>query len=199
MRDRIIRFVHEYAPDVILVLSAIAIFVVTPKLASSLFSDSQFKSTLDITLKLLGTFLAVTASIASYRRFFRGRIFAPRLKMGLVSRPVRVMSDDTVLHGIDIEVNNVGSVTVWNPRITIDILHLDSEADCTVAGFSTEGIGQRLRRGGLEGIEPGELVVYHYRCRVPGSVEAFRILVDLTIQDRHAWHRSTTVSNAPSR
>lgn len=192
----IIRFIHEYSPDLILVLTAIAIFAVTPQVFEDLFEDSAYQKSLDLALKMLGTLIAVVASIASYRRFFRGRIFAPRLRLKLSSKAVCKLLDGTILHSIDLEVENVGSVTVWSPSVTLNVLKLDSDADCTVNGTFTEGIRQSLRWGGIEGIEPGELVVYHYRCRIPLAVEAFRIAVELSMNRRDAWHRCITVANA---
>lgn len=195
MLQRLIRFVHEYSPDVILALMAIAIFVLTPRFLGQIFYDDESHKSVDIALKMLGTLIAVAASIASYRRFFRGRIFAPRLRIALSSRAICELSDGTILHSVDIEVENIGGITVWNLAVILRVLELDADLDCTVSGITTEGIEQPLRPGGIEGIEPGELVVYHYRCRIPASIEAFRILVELSMDRRHAWHRSITVAN----
>jgi hypothetical protein len=197
MRDRLIRLVHEYGPDIALALGAIAIFVVTPPLFGVLIADADRKDSVDLALKILGTFLAVAASIASYRRFFRGRVFAPRLKLGLTSRFVCQLADGTMLHTVDIEVDNVGGVTIWKPKVSLRVLDLDSDRECSTDRPTTEGIAQPLRFGGIEGIEPGETVVYHYRFKVPKSVEAFRVVADLTMDRRDAWHRSLTVANNP--
>ncbi len=195
MLQRLIRFVHEYAPDAVLVLAAIAIFVAIPQLFGGWFDDNKAQKSIDLALKLLATVIAVAASIASYRRFFRGRVFAPRLRLSLRSHAVRALVDGTVLHAVDVEAENVGGVTVWTPALMLKVLHLDRDEDCTKTGVTSEGIEQPLRSGGLEGIEPGELVVYHYRCCVPADVEAFRIIVELSVDRRDAWHRCITVAN----
>ena len=198
MRNRLIRFFHDYSPDIILALGAIAIFVLVPKLFGPLLSDNESKDSLDLALKLLGTFLAVSASIASYRRFFRGRIFAPRLVVDVASDRVCELSDTNVLHAIDVTVENVGDVTIWQPTLTVDVLDIDSDQDCTVEGLKSEGIRQAMKAGGIEGIEPAEKVIYHYRCKIPATVEAFKVSVDLVTDRRNAWHRTITSANQVS-
>lgn len=190
------RVIHEYSPDVILVLSAIAIFVISPLLFVDLIDNEDSRKHVDISLKILAAFLAVAASVGGYRRFFRGRVFSPRLTLGLASQAVRCLSDGTVLHAADIEAENIGGVTIWNPSVVLRVQHLETDEDCTVAAPSTEGVAQPLMRGGNDGIEPGELVVFHYRFKVPVEVEAFRVSAELSLQRRDAWHRSITVSNS---
>ncbi len=193
------RFVHEYSPDVILILTAIAIFVIVPPIFGGILGDEEARKSIDIALKILGTVIAVAASIGGYRRFFRGRVFAPRLKLGLSNSAIRELSDGNVLHASDVKAENIGGVTIWNPSVALRVLDLDAETDCSVSGVATEGIKQTLHRGGNEGIEPGEVVVYHYRFRVPASVEAFRVSVELSVDRRDAWHRTITVSNSFSK
>jgi hypothetical protein len=60
---------------------------------------------------------------------------------------------------------------------------------------TTDGIRSKLRPGGLDGVEPGETVAYHYRFAVPESVPIFKITAELVIDKSHAWHRAKTVAN----
>ncbi|MBM3603920.1 MAG: hypothetical protein FJX25_03985 [Alphaproteobacteria bacterium] len=189
------RLIHEYSPDIILVLSAIMIFLIVPPLFEDLIANEDSRKSVDISLKILGAFLAVLASVGGYRRFFRGRIFAPRLTLGLKNQIIRKLSDGNVLHAADVEAENIGGVTIWDPTISFFVQHLDLDENCSVSGPATEGVRQRLRRGGNSGIEPGETVVYHFRYRVPADVEAFRVSAELSVDCNDAWHRTITVSN----
>lgn len=176
-------------------LVAIAVVLAAPLLHEHYFGDQS----IDLPVKTLGAVLAVAASIVTYRRFFHGRIFAPRLRLRLSSTALCALSDGNILHSIDVEAENIGSVTIWSPTLDLDVLELDSDTPCTVNGTATEGIKQSLRPGGIEGIEPGELEVYHHRCRVPATLEAFRITAELSMDRRHAWHRSITVANTANK
>lgn len=193
--NRLIRFIHDYGPDLVLSLSAIAIFLIAPKLLEPLFISSS-KGVTELTLKLIGTFLAVLASVASYRRFFRGRLFTPRLKLHLSSNAVCKLQDQSVVHGIDIEIENIGGITIWEPQIDLRVFELENNEWCTLGNPATEGLQIPTKRGGIEGIEPGESITYHYHCKIPDTHEVFRILVDVSMDERHAWHRAVTVSNS---
>ncbi|MDA8746766.1 hypothetical protein N9M66_00985 [Litoreibacter sp.] len=200
MRKRIIQFMHEYSPDLILVLAAIAIFAVAPKLLTNVLGNEATQSSVNFAIKIIATVLAVAGSIASYRRFFRGRVFAPRLRMSLTHSIVTALSDGSILHAVDIEAENVGGVTIWNPALDVHVFELETDVDCTIQGTATDGIRQVLRPGGISGIEPAETVVYHHRFRVSKDLEAFRISTELSVDRRDAWHRSMTVANsAPTK
>lgn len=189
------RAIHEYSPDIILVLSAIAIFVIVPPLFGDLVLTDDSRKSIDISLKMLGAVLAVAASIGGYRRFFRGRIFAPRLTLVLKNQIIRKLSDGNVLHAADVEAENIGGVTIWDPAVILSVRHLDLDENCSISAPATEGVLQKLRPGGNSGIEPGETVVYHFRYRVSADVEAFRVSTELSINRNDAWHRTITVSN----
>lgn len=61
----LIKFIHEYSPDLILVLTAIAIFIFAPALLAPWFETEDSQGNLDLSLKVIAAGLAVGGSIAS--------------------------------------------------------------------------------------------------------------------------------------
>ena len=202
MKHRLIRFMHEHLPDVLLVLSAVAIFVTVRRLIQ--FAESQgnpaseLKDITDVAGSILGMLLAVVGTLAAYRRFLKGRVFATRAKLQLTTSPIRWLDAEgdlpkRLMHSADVLVENVGDRTLWEPEIVIQVKTLDN-VRCDLAK-STDGVESALKPGGLHGIEPGEEVAYHYRFAVPEQVPVFKITTELVIDARHAWHRASTVAN----
>ena len=108
---------------------------------------------------------------------------------------VGILSDGTCLHAIDVSIENKGGVTIWEPETVVSVLHLDKDEACIESSPQTDSATVDLRAGGIEGIQPAETVVEHYRFKVPLDVEAFRVCVEVVSDRSNAWKRSLTIKN----
>jgi hypothetical protein len=201
-RRQLLKCLHEYLPDVLLVLVSVAIFATVRLIfrvdASQGASAGAVKETSEVAGSIVGTMLAVLAALAGYRRFLKGRVFATRARLSLTSRPLLWLEADgtlprRLLHSVDVEVENVRDRTLWEPRISIQVRTLNG-ATCELEQ-STDSIEAKLKSGGLEGVEPGEAVPYHYRFAVPAAINVFKITAELVVDGSDAWHRAMTIAN----
>ena len=84
------------------------------------------KDIIDVISKFVSSLAIVIGGILSYYKFFKGRIFSERLKLYINARVTNVTELQN-FHFIDIQLENVGTITVWEPRIFLDIVHYSED------------------------------------------------------------------------
>jgi hypothetical protein len=163
--------------------------------------STALKDAVDALSKILEMVLGTIGAVAAYRRFFKGRVLEPRVKLSLSSEAIRwvtSLSTDgrSLLHSIDVEIENVGGATVWDPEVKLRTLAIDSDSEIGVLR-ADPGIEREPSVGELSGIGPGEVVVYHYDVCVPRWIQAFRASAEVW-SGGHVWQRARTLANAIS-
>ena len=207
------RLIHEYVGDVIIALSVVLVVLMAGrayKKWSSLSDITQLKTTVELASVALGIVLGAVAAIAGYRRFFKGRTFPERIKLEVSSHPIceLILAPDSqqgeekeglnvLLHVVDVSIENIGSSTLWTPEVDVCARRLESGEQ-----FPTFGEADRIEGPistlSIPGIEPGEVVYYHYRFVVPKGVAAFRIGAEVRTSRKNVWHRAMTLPNVLS-
>jgi hypothetical protein len=128
-------------------------------------------------------------------------LLEPRLRLGLAEKAVvwTTFADGrsgrlrALLHSLDVDLENVGAPTLWDPEVAVKVRALDSDQEVATV-VEGEGIERRSSLGALSGVGPGETATLHYRFLVAVGTEAFRVSAEVTVAG-HAWHRSITVAN----
>jgi len=201
---RLTRLLHEHIGDLVIVLGAIAVLLTIEAIRRQTGSQggdvAAVETTIEVASKILGLLLGIIGAIAGYRRFFKGRTFAERMVLGLSSTPVRWMElpegGRGLLHAIDIELHNVGSTTIWEPSLLLQVRSIDGDEEVSVKPkVASEGIERAHAPGAITGIEPGETQVEHRRFFVPAEVLVFRVTVEVCTSRDNAWHRAQTLAN----
>ena len=204
---RPLRWFHEFGGDVLVVSLFVAVVLTviwsTRPNAPLSMEIGQTRDLVDLTGKAVTMVLGIGAAIATYRRFFKGRLLNVRLRLRLSSKAVRWIESRpietkgaprTLLHAVDLEIENVGAAVLFDPQVVLKVRALDSNEDVAL-DLTNEGVEEPRSIGALEGIGPGEVVVYHYRFRVLNMFPAFRISTEILGADGSAWARSITVAN----
>ncbi len=200
MNRRLLRLLHEYLGDAVLILGCVAVVVtVVPSkdaVVANALASEHFQTMVETVSKLVTTSLTVIGAVLAYRKYFKGRTFSARVKLGLASSPVCRLDDGAaLLHSVDFDVENIGTITIWEPEPRLRVSRWDSDVELGKKPHP-DAIQSKLLPGGLSGIAPGEKCTYHYRLVIPASVEAFKINAELVSDGRQAWHRAITVANA---
>lgn len=206
MTRRILRWFHEFAGD-LLVLTIVAAVILTVLWIQQLNGTSsgemtRVKDFLDLSGKAISMIIGGGVAIAGYRRFFKGRLLNPRLRLKLSGKPIRWMmppdspgrAPKALLHTVELEIENIGAVVLFDPAITMKVRRLESEEEVAIE-LRQEGLEADRSTGALEGIGPGESIVYHFRFFVIEMIPAFRVTAELVGTDGSAWSRSITVAN----
>lgn len=194
---RAIQLLHEYGWSLALLLALAIAYLLVERYAGTLLGA---KDVVDAASKGLGTVLVAVGAVAGYHKYFKGRAFAERLKLGLSSRPVRWIAAVTdgkdvsaLLHAVDLQVENAGTMTLWNPQLSLRVLALDEDREVAL-GMRSADFTRPARAGSLEGVEPGETLLFHTSFSVPVEVEVFRVVAELRASDSE-WLRALTVAN----
>ncbi|MGH1363899.1 MAG: hypothetical protein ACRBF0_10105 [Calditrichia bacterium] len=208
------RFLHEYIGDIIIVLSVS--FVLLGSIRGYQYWAStdelaQIKTMTDLAKAAITTLIGAIAAIAGYRRYFKGRTFSERAVIELTSKPIceiqvpqleedpendgnKRTSEKMLLHAVDVAIENIGSLTIWEPKLRVSARHLDSIEEFTQYGFEDK-IETEVAPLSISGIEPGEKIFHHVRFIVPKDIPAFRVDSELSTSRNNIWHRATTVAN----
>lgn len=132
--------------------------------------------------------------VLSYFKFFKGRTLSPRLV--ITPHAGRVAFNRENVFWIEAQIENKGSVTVWNYGVTVyAVLHRDKDERVTVSHFMPHPPGTEQRE---KLIESGESVFEHAFLAVPDDATAVTFQIVVEDQSRATWWRSVTVSNQPA-
>jgi hypothetical protein len=152
------------------------------------------KDVIDVGLKVITSIFFITAGTLSYIRFFKGRTLQAKLIItptcGTIQKP------DDILHWIEVEIRNTGSVSVWNYTINITAkVHGKEDHHLCVTDFVP--LPKDLQKH-EHLIDVGESAFEHAFLSVP--CEAFAVTFQILVYDQSkaAWTRCITVSNKVS-
>ena len=155
----------------------------------------QNKEFIDGTSKIIGAALLLIGAIASYYRFFRGRTFAARADLKL---EVAVYDTDQgfQLHVINLEVRNIGNVTIWepNPVVVVYSYGPSQTAPQIIDGWSRPLESEPADNPSL--IDTQENAQFYATRQVPTDVWAVTYIARVESRNRVTWRRALTVSNA---
>jgi hypothetical protein len=159
-------------------------------ITTSLLSNN--KDFLDALSKLATLFALLIGGVLSYLRFFKGRTFRPKLILKPQSGIIRV--DDTLLHWLEIEIQNTGSVSIWNYKIKIyATFHGSGTSNQEVTEFVSLPSQLQAEEHLVDVAESG---FEHAFISVPMDVKAVTYQIVLIDQYNTAWTRCLTVKNS---
>jgi len=159
----------------------------------------QNKEFIDAASKIIGASLLVIGAIASYYRFFRGRTFAARADLKL---EVAVYETDQgfQLHVINLEVRNIGTVTIWDPNPVVVVYPYgpNETTPQLIAGWSRPLESEPSENPSL--IDTQESAQFYATRHVPSEVWAVTYIARVESRNKVTWRRALTVSNrGPSK
>jgi len=152
---------------------------------------STNKDTIPVITYLINTFIIVTGAIFSYLRFFKGRLFRPKLIIKLNVNVIKI--DNTFLHSIEMELQNIGSVSIWNyQKRIIAIFH----SECPHSVEVTDFLSLPDIKKSEELIDAGESSFIFAHLKVPINVSAVTYQTIIYDQISTKWTRTITVKNS---
>lgn len=113
-------------PWLILIAIALGIALMVKQWGLPKTISDNTRNLVDTLSTIITTSLLVIGGILSYLKFFRGRTLSPKL---IITSSTGVVADKNgFLHWIETQIENKGSVAVWNYEMSIDAtLHGENE------------------------------------------------------------------------
>ncbi len=149
----------------------------------------------DLIVKICETTILIVGSILAYYKFFKGRTFSEKL---IIYANVKVMQADTKfnLHSIDINIVNVGSISIVEPRVSaiVENFLMDQPSKSERIEFPRKYQEEVSRVFNEVIIQPQENDSYHHFLKVSKNIWAVNYEVLIESQNKF-WKRSVTVSN----
>lgn len=150
------------------------------------------KDVFDAISKITTTLFLIIGAILSYLRFFKGRTFRPKLIIKPISGVISFEKD--MLHWVEIEIQNTGSVSVWNYDLKVHAFHHGRYSYCKnvtefVLALPDLGLQERL-------IDVGESAFEHLHIVIPNQVIAVTYFITVIDQNETTWTRCLTVKNS---
>lgn len=154
----------------------------------------QNKDTILAASSLVNTLLLIIAALLSYFRFFHGRTFSSRAELE-VEATVYDTTEDFRLHSVVVDVKNVGSAPIWDPKITVTPHPHGPPSDKLILGqwqpqAMTDDCVSRAQV-----IDSGETASFFAQLHVAKLAWATTYVVQLDSRSKDRWQKVVTVSN----
>lgn len=150
------------------------------------------KNLVDVLSKIATALFLLVGGIFSYLKFFKGRTLSPKLVINVNSGMIK--KGDGNLHWIEVQIENKGSVAIWNYQTTIyAFFDEDLEHSVPVSQFVPH---PHDTRGREKLIDVGEVVFERALFTVAHNVSAVTFQIEVRDQSTTVWWRSHTVSNS---
>ena len=182
-------------PWLILLLASLLIALLVKYDVITTNIDEGTKNFVDVLSKITTAIFLLVGGIFSYLKFFKGRTLSPKLVITINSGMVE--QGDANLHWIEAQIENKGSVAIWNYETNIyaffdgDFEQLIRVSECLPRPHDTKA------RETV--IDVSEVVFEHALLTVPNQVSAISFQVEVRDQSKTVWWRSHTVSNVNER
>jgi hypothetical protein len=137
----------------------------------------------------------VLGSVFSYYRFFRGRTFVTRADVGIKVEVIEATKDFN-LHSITIELKNLGTVCLWDPKPQMELHLLGPDGVTTISKREwREAASPHAPTALYAVVDSGETVSFGTYQEIPKTVWAVAYEAFVTDADGVTWKRSQMVAN----
>ncbi len=145
------------------------------------------KDLIDATGTILTTTLVLIAALASYFRFFHGRLLNPKLCINSTHGLVEV--EGGILHWLDVELENKGSAALWDYKVTITAITDKINSEVQLHSLAS------TKKKSLHVIDPGETAYEHGTVRVSKETEFLTFKIEVRDSTGTTWDKCLTVSS----
>jgi hypothetical protein len=176
----------------ILVIAALSIIVLIKERYITVELLKSNKDSIEVTSKILEIIVLFIGSILGYIKFFKGRILKPRIIIKSSGKVIK--SDNNNQHWIEIEIQNAGTVTLWDYKISVKAFfdnNINSIID--VNHFIRFPIDHK---SAVNLIDVAESSFEHLYLSVPKEVISVTYLISVTDRKGTHWNRSYTIINS---
>lgn len=155
------------------------------------------KDVIDVVTKLVGCAILVLGAVASYFRFFHGRLFTPKAKLDF---EIEVMPASATqnLHAVRISLENIGPVPIWDPVVSLELSEHAAEPRSPRhlrRWYPVEYNRDATPRSSV--IDPQEQAIFETVIMVDKSVWAVTYGASVIAVSRDVWHNGKTIANLP--
>lgn len=173
----------------ILIILIIAILFKEGWISEKILMDH--KDAFDVVSKVITMIVVIVGGFLSYIKFFKGRILKPKLNILPTAGVINLNEDN--LHWLDIEIQNKGTVAIWNYEIKVyATLHATEKRNIKISEFIKEP--DSLKK--LEHlIDVGESSHEHAIIRVSKVVWAVTYQIFVSTPNGSTWDRYLTMAN----
>jgi hypothetical protein len=144
----------------------------------------------------LATIAAIlVGGVLSYYRFFKGRTFSLRAELSL-HVTVLDTTEDFKIHDIRLELKNIGSMSIWDPKPRIVLRKLGPKSEDTVF-IDTWHEGMDVNDGvkRVAVVDSGETVSFFTTQEVRNSVWAVNYFANTSCSSGDLWKCTVTIPN----
>jgi hypothetical protein len=149
------------------------------------------KDVVDTAAKLLASVSLAVGGLLSYFRFFKGRLLRPKLVISCQSGMIPLARSN--MHWLNIQVENRGSVAIWNYELRAEASYHGQESDTVVISNFLQPPG--VTEQGELLVDVGESSYKHALLEVPKDVQAVSFRISVTDKTGSVWDQFLTVSN----
>lgn len=211
------RNLRPLVTPVLLAASAVLLLVYFRKTVLSLDWLKVNKDALAAISGLCSTTVVIVAGIFAYCRFFHGRTLTKRAELSI---DVDVIDgpENAHLHSINVSVKNIGTVTIWDPRLSVHVAVRNNDAPGLEfkidqfresSEFATpkprRAIAKKLRAKPREMIDSGEVADFFAECEICKDAWAvtytatFDCSTIIGTSSNYSWLRTRTVKNSETK
>lgn len=165
---------------------------------------------------LCSTAAVIVAGILAYYRFFHGRTLTTRAELSINVDVIDGL-ENTHLHSINVSVKNIGTVTIWDPRLSVHVAVRSNDAPGLefkidrwreISEFAKPRprgtIAKKLGAEPREMIDSGEVADFFAECEIDRDAWAvtYTAIFDCSTiigGPSNSWLRSRTVKNSETK
>lgn len=150
------------------------------------------KDLIDSVSKLVTIVAIIVGGILSYLKFFKGRVLKP--KLNIVPSVGFIELENENLHWIDLEIENKGSVAIWNYQLKVTAtLHSCEPKKIQIKNFISPALSSPIQENL---IDVGESAFEHATFNVQKDIYAITFHISVTDQSDSIWDRYITSANS---
>jgi hypothetical protein len=139
----------------------------------------------------------IVGAVFSYYRFFRGRTFVSRADVAIMVEVIKA-TDAANLHAVTIDFKNLGTVSVIEPRPTVEVYVYGPSGEDAETWDNWRSVGPGTKRPTYSVVDSGETVSFLNDHTVPTAAWAVAYVAFVTDVDGVTWSRSKVVANKPA-
>jgi hypothetical protein len=138
----------------------------------------------------------LTAGILAYIKYFRGRLFSTRAEVSIAGQ-VTPSPDGHYLHSVRILFENIGTVTIWRPTVTVYIMARRRDGSASRSEIaewhSPEGGDASTSVSGV--VDSGETALFFTEQLFPADVWVVRYTATVQSKTGDVWTAIETMEN----
>lgn len=194
------RSIRTYLVEIVAVSVIIILLLILANLFKynyfSLLMFAQNKDAITTLTSIISTIILIISALATYYRFFRGRIFSTRVEIEL-KVSLHLINKETVLQAIEIEITNIGGFSIWEPSVSLSAYkhNLNGELSSPIAVNIWGSPSNEERQESVIVAHPQEKIHFYAFQKIPTKTTIVTYVTTVRIGKKTTLSKAITVPN----